>query len=199
MSDCNSREEVQKNVNSRNSLRGRFNLLRNDAAKHKIAIKPRKNHPRNRDKNSQSDGAVTPINGDLQSQRNTNFSSSYNEGKKPPRKSIISKGETKGERNKWENGKNFGFLSRLLKSKQWSSKEPEDKRHVRGDSASIRQSLVEPPSVNVRSITYKPGRPAQCSSHSVQCDNQGSVRYIGGSFMEYGGYYHLQKIEKKYF
>ena len=136
-----------------NSLRGRFNLLSNEAAKHKIAIRPRKNHPRNTGKCSDQSSVITQESPPLIN----------NTGKKPPRKTITSKEGIKDHRTKIENGKNFGFFSRLLKSKQKTSKEPEEKWHVTKESP-----MCELASMNVRTIKLQPGE-SRATSHHCHC------------------------------
>ena len=139
-----------------NTLRWNFNLLSNDAAKHKIAIRPRKNHPRNSGGKSDS---IQPRPSELPApevvvpQQNGGLSSNSNrDGKKPAKKTGKTKERKKEQKPKLENTKNFGFFSRLLKSKR------NLKRDRERDPAS-RAWLAGPEvsTMNVRHINYQPG------------------------------------------
>ena len=124
------------------TLRGKINLLSNEGAKHKIAVRPRRNHPRSHNKPNQPRHLVTSS----PDQENKIRQSPNNSiGKRPARK-------TEDPRAKSENVKNLGFFSRLLKGKTRSSKEPLEKCDAMRDS-----TLSDLASVNVRSLKLDSG------------------------------------------
>ena len=141
-----------------NTLRRNFNLLSNDAAKHKISIRPRKNHPRNSGK---SDSPPRPCELPapelvVPQQSPGPPSNSKRDGKKPGKspgkKAGTTKERKKDQKPKLENAKNFGFFSRLLKSK----------RNVKRERERVpapRAWMVDPElsTMNVRHINYEPG------------------------------------------
>ena len=138
-------------------MRWKFNLLSNDAAKHKIAVRPRKNHPRN--SGGKPDSLIEPRPSELPApevvvpQQNGGLSSnSKPAGKKVAKKTGTTKERKKEQKPKLENARNFGFFSRLLKSKR------NLKRDRERDPAS-RAWLAGPElaTMNVRHINYEPG------------------------------------------
>ena len=125
------------------TLRGRINLLSNEAAKHKIAVRPRRNHPRSHNKSNQPRHLVTSSS-EMQENKILQ-ASNISIGKRPARKTEEPKAKT-------ENVKNLGFFSRLLKGKTRSSKEPLEKCDAMRDS-----TLSDLASVNVRSLKLDSG------------------------------------------
>ena len=162
---CGGRGETKLKLENKNSqtsdysgpsqtgstLRWNFNLLSNEAAKHKIAIRPRKNHPRNSSKSAVPSQVPAP---ELMVPQQTKdlTSNSNRNGKKPAKKTGTAKERKKEQKPKIENAKNFGFFSRLLKSKR-------NLKRDRERDPVTRPWLVdpEPATMNVRQISCEPG------------------------------------------
>ena len=160
---CGSRGETKIRLENKKSetsnysgqtgstLRWNFNLLSNEAAKHKIAVRPRKNHPRNKDKSGVPSELPAPE--VVVPQQNQAIPSKSNRDvKKPTKKTGTTKERKKDQKPKLENVKNFGFFSRLLKSKRNLKRDRE-----RDPVTRAWQNDPELATMNVRHINYEPG------------------------------------------
>ena len=135
------------------TLRWNFNLLSNEAAKHKIAIRPRKNHLRNKDKTGVP--SELPAREVVAPQQNQGVPLNSNkDGKKPAKKTGTKKERKKDQKPKLENAKNFGFFSRLLKSKRNMKRDRERDPATRTKAWPVDPELA---TMNVRHINYEPG------------------------------------------